>query len=231
MEQREKTTTESGALFSSRRVLLFDLDGTLTDPGEGITNSVAYALQKSGVTPPAREALYPFIGPPLLGAFEAYYGFTPEQSRQALAYYREYYAPHGIYENRVYDGIEALLAALKRAGKRLIVATSKPEYFAVKIMEHYDLAKYFERIAGSEMNESRSKKSEVICYALEQCGADAGDAVMIGDRSHDVVGAREAGDIPCIGVLYGYGSRQELEEAGAAEIAETPAALGKLLGV
>ena len=229
MERQKKTGI--GATLSSRSVLLFDLDGTLTDPGEGITNSVAYALRKNGVTPPAREALYPFIGPPLLDAFEKFYGFSPQQARQALEDYREYYAPHGIYENRVYDGIEPLLAALVRAGKRLVVATSKPEYFAVKIMEHYDLAKYFERIAGSEMNESRSKKSEVIRYALEQCGAAADDAVMIGDRSHDVVGAREAGNIPCIGVLYGYGSKEELEEAGAAARTETPEALGKLLGV
>ena len=201
--------------------ILFDLDGTLTDPGIGITNSVAYALKKHGIDVAERTALYPFIGPPLLDSFQRFYGFSAEQSEQAVADYREYFREKGLFENEVYEGVEDLLKRLKASGKRLIIATSKPEEFAVKILEHFRLASYFEHIVGATMESSRSKKGDVIAYALKVCGiTERTDVVMIGDREHDVLGAKENG-LDSIGVLYGYGSREELNEAGATYIAET----------
>ncbi len=203
--------------------VFFDLDGTLTDPGEGITNGVAYALEKFGIHTTDRAELYKFIGPPLLESFTEFYGLTEAQAYQAIAYYREYYAPKGLLENVVYDGIEALLQELVRRGKRLCLATSKPETFARAILEHFGLAKYFHYIAGATLDGTINKKHEVIAYALEQCGiTDNAKVVMVGDRKHDVLGAAEH-SIDCIGVLFGYGDRPELEAAGAAYIAETVA--------
>lgn len=201
--------------------VLFDLDGTLTDPGIGITNSVMYALKKYGIEVSDRAELYCFIGPPLLDSFQRYYGFSEKQAIEAVAYYREYFSDGGLFENTVYDGIEKLLQNLKKAGKKLVVATSKPEVFAVRILEHFGLAEYFDYIAGAELNGPRNRKGDVIAYALTSCGiADASNVIMVGDREHDVNGAKENG-IDCIGVLFGYGNRRELEEAGAAYIAET----------
>lgn len=210
-------------------VILFDLDGTLTDPGIGITNSVSYALEKYGIQVSDRTELYKFIGPPLSESFEVFYGFSPEQAKQAVEYYREYYRDKGIFENLVYDGMEELLKKLKNAGKTLLVATSKPEVFARQILEHFSLAGYFTYIAGSNLDGSRTKKSEVIEYALTSCGIEKKDtALMVGDREHDVIGAKQAG-IDVTGVLFGYGSREELEAAEATYIAETVAELEKLL--
>ncbi|MBQ4563722.1 MAG: HAD family hydrolase [Lachnospiraceae bacterium] len=201
--------------------ILFDLDGTLTDPGLGITNSVVYALKKWNIEVEDRSELYPFIGPPLLYSFRTFYGFSDEQSEQAVAYYREYFREKGIFENEVYEGVTKLLETLKAAGKRLIIATSKPEEFAVKILEHFELAQYFEYIAGATMDATRHNKCDVIAYALETCGiTDLSDVVMVGDREHDVLGARENG-LDSIGVLFGYGNREELLAAGATQIAET----------
>ena len=201
--------------------ILFDLDGTLTDPGIGITNSVAYALKKHGIEVTDRTKLYPFIGPPLLDSFQRFYGFSEEQSEQAVADYREYFREKGLFENEVYSGVEELLQRLKESGKRLIIATSKPEEFAVKILKHFGLASYFDYIVGATMDSSRSKKGDVIAYALEVCGiTDKADVVMVGDREHDVLGAKENG-LDSVGVLYGYGSREELEKAGATCVAET----------
>ncbi len=201
--------------------ILFDLDGTLTDPGIGITNSVAYALHKYGIEVQDRTRLYKFIGPPLIESFMNYYGFSYEQAQEAVAYYREYYAETGIFENRVYDGIEELLKALTAAGKRICLATSKPEPFAKIILEHFGLARYFEYVAGATVDETRTKKDEVIAYALEQCNiSDTTDVVMIGDREYDMLGAKKHG-MDSIGVLFGYGSRMELEAAGATYIAES----------
>lgn len=201
--------------------ILFDLDGTLTDPGIGITNSVAYALKKHGIEVTDRTKLYPFIGPPLLDSFQRFYGFSEEQSEQAVADYREYFREKGLFENEVYSGVEELLQHLKESGKRLIIATSKPEEFAVKILKHFGLASYFDYIVGATMDSSRSKKGDVIAYALEVCGiTDKTDVVMVGDREHDVLGAKENG-LDSVGVLYGYGSREELEKAGATCVAET----------
>ncbi len=200
--------------------VLFDLDGTLTDPAIGITNSVAYALKKWGIEVADRSELYKFIGPPLLDAFSEHYGFSREDSQKMLDWYREYFRDRGIYENSIHDGVDAMLAELKARGKKVVLATSKPEEFARIIIEHFGIAKYFDFVAGASMDESRSKKADVIKYALDSCGiTDARDLVMVGDREHDVLGAKAHG-IDSIGVLYGYGSREELTAAGATYVAE-----------
>lgn len=210
-------------------VIFFDLDGTITDPGQGITNSVAYALEKYGIAVADRHSLYPFIGPPLRDSFRKYFGFSPEQAEDAVAKYREYYRDTGIFECTVYEGIPQLLASLKRAEKRLVVATSKPEGFAVRIFEHFGLDGYFDCIAGATMDASRGTKSQVIAYALSRVGiSDPSQVVMVGDREYDILGAREFG-MDGIGVSFGYGSRQELEEAGAVAVADTVAELSRLL--
>ena len=194
--------------------ILFDLDGTLTDPGIGITNSVMYALKKFGIEVEDRAALYKFIGPPLMDSFERFYGFSKEDSALALQYYREYFKPYGLYENEVYEGTRELLEELKKRGKKLILATSKPEEFAKEILRHFDLLQYFDFVGGASMDEIRNKKADVIAYALENCGiTDLSAAVMVGDREHDVLGAKQVG-LKCIGVLFGYGDREELEAAG-----------------
>ena len=209
--------------------LLFDLDGTLTDPVEGIVNSVAYALDKFGITVEDKTTLHRFIGPPLVDSFRDFYGFTDEQARQALAYYREYYATTGIHQNRVYDGMRELLYDLRQHGYRLMVATSKPEMYARRIFDVCGLAKYFEVIAGSDMAEKRAEKAQVVAYALSQSGTDRYDGfVMIGDRRFDVEGARTQG-LPCVGVLFGYGDRAELEQAGARHIVASVRELRDLL--
>lgn len=201
--------------------ILFDLDGTLTDNGEGITNSVAYALRKFGITPPPREELNKFIGPPLRDCFVNWY-VSEAQGDQAVEYYREYYRPHGMLENVVYDGIPETLAALKEAGCTLAIATSKPEIFAKKIAEHFDLAKYFTAIAGSTLDGSLIKKGDVIEYCLGLLGnPDRSRTAMVGDREHDILGAAQA-NLPGIGVTYGYGSREELTAAHALAVIDSP---------
>lgn len=201
-------------------VILFDLDGTLTDPGLGITNSVAYALERYGIEVENRESLYPFIGPPLADSFMKFYGFDSEKAMDAITVYREYFRDRGIFENEVYEGVRELLENIKASGRKTVLATSKPEEFAVRILEHFDLAKYFDVVAGASMDEKRNKKGDVIKYAMEKGAFRSENAVMIGDREHDIFGARENG-LDSIGVLYGYGSRQELENAGADYIAES----------
>ncbi len=202
-------------------VVLFDLDGTLTDPGEGITNSVAYALEKYGITVEDKTQLYKFIGPPLHESFEKYYGFSKDESLKAVECYREYYRDKGIFENIVYDGVENLLKKLCDSGKKIVLATSKPEVFAKKILRHFGLSDYFFFEAGANLDGSRTNKADVIEYALENSGiVDKSAVVMIGDREHDIIGANKNG-IDSIGVLFGYGSREELEKAGATYIAET----------
>ena len=211
------------------KYILFDLDGTLTDPGLGITNAVMYALKKFNIEVPDRTELYKFIGPPLLDSFEKYYGMSKEESQLALQYYREYFKPYGLYENTVYDGIEELLSELKEEGKKLILATSKPEPFAVEILRHFGLDKYFDFVGGATMDEKRVKKAEVIRYALESCGiSELSSAIMVGDREHDVLGAKEVG-MKSIGVLYGYGCREELEAAGATYIVENTRDILKII--
>lgn len=209
--------------------ILFDLDGTLTDSGIGITNSVMYALQKYGIEVSDRSELYKFVGPPLEDSFQTYYEFSKEEAKTAVEYYREYFREKGIFENLVYDGLEDLLKELKGNNKKLIVATSKAQVFAKQILEHFDIAKYFTYIAGSNLDGTRVKKAEVIKHALESCNVmDLSKAVMIGDREHDIIGAKEVG-INSIGVLYGYGDRDELEKAGADFIVDIVADIGKVL--
>lgn len=203
------------------QTVLFDLDGTLTDPAVGITNSVMHALKKYGITVEDRRELYKFIGPPLHESFEKYYGFSRGEALQAVEYYREYYRDKGIYENVVYDGVEDMLKSLCESGKKIILATSKPEVFAREILRHFNLDKYFYYAAGANLDGTRTNKAEVIEYALHEGGvADKSTAVMVGDREHDIIGANKNG-LDSIGVLFGYGTRTELEAAGAAYIAET----------
>lgn len=195
--------------------ILFDLDGTLTDPAIGITRSVNHALEYFGIRTADLQGLCKFIGPPLLDSFMKYYGFDENRAAMAVEKYREYFREKGIYENELIEGIEELLAKLIGDGRKLIVATSKPKVFADIILEHFGLMKYFDLVCGSELDGTRVNKDEVIMYALEKAGiSDLDKAVMIGDREHDVIGARKAG-IDCIGVLFGYGSRRELQDAGA----------------
>lgn len=207
----------------------FDLDGTLTDPGEGITNSVIYALKTYGIEEKDREKLYSFIGPPLADSLMTHYGFSEEKAQEAIGRYREYFTDKGIFENRVYDGIPQLLSLLKERGHRVILATSKPEAFALRILEHFDLLRYFDLVCGATMDERiRSEKVQVLRYALEKSGADPKESYMIGDRRFDVEAGRRLG-LFAIGVLYGYGSRKELCEAGADVICQTVAELKKEL--
>lgn len=209
--------------------VLFDLDGTLTDPGIGITNSVMYALKKFGMEVEERASLFRFIGPPLKDSFMEFYGFDEEKAEQAVTYYREYYRDKGIFENRVYDGIPELLQQMRKAGRKILLATSKPEVFAKQILEHFDLSQYFDLIAGSDLEGIRNTKGKVIYYALSTYAGQTGQSmemlkqqsVMVGDRHHDIDGAKE-NQIASIGVLFGYGDREELEAAGADWIVETP---------
>ena len=210
-------------------ILLFDLDGTLTDPGSGITNSIMYALEKMGRPVPERESLYRFIGPPLTWTFGNFFGFTEEDTFKAIKFYREYFAVSGLYENEVYLGVPELLKKLREAGKTLAVATSKPEKFAVEILEYFGMAEYFHHICGAAFDESRGTKHEVIEYALERLGNPAReDVLMIGDREHDIIGAKASG-LGSLGVLYGYGDAAEHEAAGADGVVATVEELEKLL--
>lgn len=195
--------------------IFFDLDGTLSDSAPGIVNSVVYALTEMGTEITDRQQLKKFVGPPLPESFSQYFGYTPEQITQAVTHFRAYFQERGILENTMYTGADLMLQALSDAGKILIVATSKPEPFARVILNRYGIDRYFRYIAGCRIDETRTGKDEVIAYALNECGiSDPSRVVMVGDRSHDVIGARKNG-IDCIGVLFGYGDRQELESAGA----------------
>ena len=205
--------------------ILFDLDGTLTDPAIGITNSVMYALKKFGIEVADRRELFKFIGPPLEDSFIDYYGLSPKEASAAVGYYREYFREKGIFQNQVYPDIEELLKALADANKTLLVATSKPQVFAVKILKHFALSDYFTFVAGSELNGTRVIKAEVIEYALLKGNiSDKPRTIMVGDRKHDVVGAKKVG-IKSIGVSFGYGGRAELELAGADYIVDCPLAI------
>lgn len=203
------------------KYIFFDLDGTITDPVIGITNGVIYSLKRYGIKPPPREELYKFIGPPLMESYQKYYGFSEEKSVEALGVYREYYSEKGVYENKLYPGIRELLESLQKAERKIVMATSKPEYYAKIILKHFELDPYFTFIGGSDMAEQeRSGKADVIRYDLEACGIkDLSQVVMVGDRKHDIQGAKKVG-LDSIGVLYGYGDREELETAGADYIAE-----------
>ena len=203
------------------RYVLFDLDGTLTDPGVGITNSVAYALERFGIRTEDKTSLYPYIGPPLMDSFRKYAHLSAPDSRKAIAYYREYFTDRRIFENEVYPGIPEMLSRLRSGGKTLILATSKPEPFVQTVLTHFGLDGFFAFTAGATLDEKRTTKPEVIRYAMDLGGFSAGQAVMVGDREHDIHGAKENG-MYAVGVLYGYGSREELICAGADALAEKP---------
>ena len=212
------------------KYLLFDLDGTLTDPAEGITRAVQHALGKYGINVADRRELLPFIGPPLQQSFQDFYGFTPGQANEACEAYNEYFLPKGIFENRPYDGIHAFLGRLRREGRTLLVATSKPEILAKRILEHFELLPYFDFVGGDTMERTRSDKAEVIRYVLQAAGISRQKeaAVMIGDRDNDVLAAKRCG-IPCIGVRWGYAEPGELESNGAIAVAESAGDLERML--
>ena len=214
--------------MTSYQNILFDLDGTLTDSGPGVTNSVAYALDKFGICIKDKSELHKFIGPPLHDSFEKFHNFSKADAIKAVEYYREYYHKKGVYENRIYEGIEDLLRLLSKNNKTLIVATSKHEYYANKVLEHLNISKYFSFIAGSN-DGTRVKKDEVISYALDKLSiCDKEKTIMIGDREYDITGANVLG-LDSIGVLFGYGSREELEKAGAKYIVASVSDIGKLI--
>ena len=211
------------------QVILFDLDGTLTESGEGIMKSVQYALEKLGIIEENQENLRRFIGPPLLESFMNYYGMDQETAAQAVVYYRERYTDKGIFENELYPKIPQLLEILQINDKILGVASSKPEVYVKQILEHFGIDQYFQVIVGSELDGSRTKKPEVIEEALRRLNmqTERDKVLMVGDREHDVSGAISCG-LQCIGVAYGYGSREELEKAGAVYVADTVEDLGIL---
>lgn len=213
----------------NKNYILFDLDGTLTDPMIGITKSVQHALRAYGIEVEQLEELCPFIGPPLRDSFMKYYGLSSEQATGAITKYREYFSVDGLFENKEYPGIREMLSELKAAGKHLMVATSKPEVFAKQILDHFSMTEYFDFIGGASLDESRIRKGDVIQYVLEQSHiTQLEQVVMVGDREHDVIGAIEQG-LDCVGVLYGYGDRKELETAGADYIVSTVEELKSLL--
>lgn len=211
------------------QVILFDLDGTLTESGEGIINCVQYALEKLGKKEEHPENLQCFIGPPLKEQFMKYAGLSEEEGEKAVVYYRERYTTTGIFENRLYPKIPELLELLKINNKILAVASSKPEVYVKQILEHFQIADYFTAIVGSELDGRRTEKAEVIEEALRRMHLEEerDKVLMVGDRSHDVQGAISCG-LQCIGVAYGYGSREELEKAGAVYIADSVEDLGIL---
>lgn len=201
--------------------LLFDLDGTLTDPKEGITKSVRHALHAFGIEAENLDDLCCFIGPPLKDSFMECYGFTESDAQKAVEIFREYFSSQGIFENKVYEGTRESLEALVKSGKKLYVASSKPEVFVRMILEHFELDSYFEFMGGADFEEIRVKKADVIRYVLDTCEIrDISKTVMIGDRKHDILGAKEFG-MESVGVLYGYGSREELTKAGADFLVES----------
>ena len=196
------------------KAILFDLDGTLTESGEGLTKCVQYALEKLGKPESDLKKLEVFIGPPLMEQFMKYAGLDEETARRAVEYYRERYSTTGIFENRPYPGVEEMLQELKRKKYLLAVASSKPEYFVKQILDYFRLTEYFDEIVGSELNGSRTNKTEVIEETLRRLGLDKHreQVIMVGDKEHDVLGARAAG-LECVAVSYGYGTEEELTAA------------------
>ncbi|WP_455586405.1 HAD family hydrolase [Bacteroides sp.] len=216
-------------LSTRYRYLFFDLDGTVTDPMQGITRSVDYALNHFGIVINDLRELCPFIGPPLKDSFMEFYQFTEKQAEEAVEKYRERYTETGLYENEAYPEIADFLEKARRQGYKLMMATSKPDVLAKRILEYFHLDNYFLFVGGSGMDGSRYTKADVIEYVLNENGiTDLSEVVMIGDRKHDIIGAKKVG-IDSIGVLYGYGDREELTAAGADYIVEDIGGLGRLL--
>ncbi len=207
------------ALEGKKLNLLFDLDGTLTEPKTGITRCIQYALERLGQTPPSEAELVSYIGPPLSQTFALFLGNDDARVAQAVTFYRERFAEVGMYENEVFAGMDETLASFVADGHRLFLATSKPHYFAEKILHHFDLARHFEAIHGAEMDGTRQDKADLIAYILQMEELSAAQTAMIGDRKHDILGARANG-VTAIGVLWGYGSAEELAGAGATYLVE-----------
>ena len=201
-----------------KKAILFDLDGTLTDSGEGIMNCAKLALEHYGLPIPSEAELRTFVGPPLHDSFIRF-GVPAEEADNAIKIYRSRYIPIGKFENHPYEGIQDTLEKLKALGHTLYVATSKPETMSVEILEHFDMAKYFDIIAGASFDRSRSSKEDVIAYLLDQCG-DYDEKIMVGDTAFDVIGAKAHG-IPTVGVAWGYGKVEDMKNAGAVSIAYT----------
>ena len=209
-----------------KKTILFDLDGTLTDSGEGIINCAILALEHFGLPIPTREEMRVFVGPPLHESF-INHGVPADRAEEAIRIYRSRYIPIGKFENTPYPGIREMLEGLKAAGHKLFVATSKPEAMSIEILEHFDLARYFDQICGASMDTSRSSKEAVIEYLLHQNGK-ADNMIMVGDTKFDVLGAKAHG-IPTIGVSWGYGEAADMEEAGAVKIANSAQELMDML--
>jgi phosphoglycolate phosphatase len=203
--------------------IYFDLDGTLTNPKPGITRSIQYALGKLDRAVPSEDELTWCIGPPLHASLKKLLG-TDDLADKALLLYRERFGDIGLFENEVYPGIEGILSALAKSGRRLFVATSKPVIYAERIIDHFGLSGFFERVFGSELDGTRADKTELLRHALQATRVDSARAIMIGDRSHDMIGARNNG-MTAVGVLYGYGSQAELIDAGAHHVCATPQTL------
>lgn len=208
------------------KTILFDLDGTLTDSGEGIINCAGLALERLGLPVPDRKTMGVFVGPPLRDSFLRF-GVKPEDVETAIEIYRSRYVPIGMFENTPYQGIAELLATLRAAGHRLVLATAKPESMAIAIVEKFDLAKYFDLLCGASMDNTRDSKDKVIGYVLAKLGYRE-NIVMVGDTAYDVTGAAAHG-IPTVGVSWGYGTVEDMQTAGAIAIADTPAQLLELL--
>lgn len=207
--------------------LLFDLDGTLTDSTEGIVRCLEYALERMGFDIP--EDKNKFLGPPLYRSFAEFCGMNEEQVNEAVRIFRERYSTVGLFENRVYEGVPEMLKRLRDGDKRIMVATSKPEVYAVRIFDRFGLSQFFEIVGGANINGTRNDKDEVIEYVLEKAGiSDRSSVLMIGDRRQDVIGAHKTG-LKCMGILWGFGSIEELTEAGADFIAETPVKAADML--
>lgn len=209
-----------------KKTIMFDLDGTLTDSGEGIIKCASLALEHFGLPVPDWEEMRTFVGPPLGESFMRY-GVPQERVEEAIAVYRSRYIPVGKFENHPYPGIRELLEQLKQHGHTLFVATSKPEAMSIEILEHFDLAKYFRQICGATMDGTRSSKASVIEYLIAGNGRD-GQMIMVGDTKFDILGAK-AHRIPAVGVAWGYGAVSQMQQAGAAAIAQSPEQLLEIL--
>lgn len=208
------------------RNIFFDLDGTLTNSKEGIINSVLYALNKMKIQEQNITSLNSFIGPPLKNSFKEKYALSDQDANRAVEYYREYFSEKGLYENQLYDGIEKILIAMKQANMRLWVVTSKPKIYADKIISHFSLLDYFESVIGSNLDNTLTDKTELIAHMLDKIaqGLELKNCVMIGDRKHDIIGAKN-NNIKSCGVLYGFGSKQEIMRAAPDYISETTSGL------
>ena len=215
--------------MGDKKYILFDLDGTIIDSKEGITKGIQFSLEAFGIHIEDRDELAQFIGPALRDTYKEFYGFNDQEAELALEKYREYFAPIGVYENVLYDGIVDLFEELKEAGKVLIIATAKPIVYAEKILKYHNIRDYFSFVAGCELDGRRSTKKEVIQYIFESMKiTDPQSAIMIGDRDYDVIGAKETG-LDSIGVCYGFGSLEELKDAGATYIVRDVEELSRLL--